>query len=86
LGLCKNDNIALTAASGYTYQWKKGNNSLAQTQILNAAEAGAYTVTLTDNVGCKNTSDTIRIFNAPLPKSIIATKDSGQCIRGNLFI
>ncbi|MFN5544082.1 MAG: LamG domain-containing protein, partial [Bacteroidota bacterium] len=25
LGLCKNDNIALTAASGYTYQWKKGN-------------------------------------------------------------
>ncbi|MFN5884087.1 MAG: hypothetical protein ACK445_01995, partial [Bacteroidota bacterium] len=47
LGLCKNDNIALTAASGYTYQWKKGNNSLAQTQILNAAEAGAYTVTLT---------------------------------------
>ena len=86
LSLCKNDSILLAAANGYTYQWKRGNTNLAQTRTLNAAEPGAYTITLTDNLGCKNTSDTMRIFNAPLPKPIIVVKDSAQCLRGNVFI
>lgn len=41
----------------YTYEWQRGTDRLADTQpTLNAATEGTYRVTVTDSLGCQQTS------------------------------
>jgi len=86
LGLCKNDTITLNAASGYNYNWLKNDSIIGQAQALKLSQAGAYHVALTDSFGCKNTSDTLRVFNAPLPKVSLLINDTTQCLKENIFM
>ena len=86
LGLCKNDTIALNAATGYTYKWFKNNALIGQSQVYKVSQEGAYRVTLADSFGCSVTSDTLRVFNAPLPHTNVLVKDTVQCLKGNNFL
>jgi len=86
LGLCKNDTITLSANAGYNYNWFKNDSVVSSLQTLNVAKQGAYRVALTDSFGCKNTSDTLHVFNAPLPSVQFTINDSAQCVNDNLFL
>lgn len=49
--LC-NGSLVITASAGSVYQWSNG----ATTQAITVTQAGAYTVTVTNQFGCTNTS------------------------------
>ncbi len=85
LGLCKNDTIAFSANTGYSYNWFKNDSIVGSLQTLKVAEQGSYYVTLTDSFGCKNTSDTLRVFNAPLPNVQFIINDTAHCVKENMF-
>ena len=45
---------------GYTYQWRKDNNSIGgSTSTLDASEGGQYSVIITDKKGCHSASGTV---------------------------
>jgi hypothetical protein len=52
-----------TSAAGVNYQWLLGNNAVtgATASIYKPAAIGSYKVQITDNNGCKNTSDSFVI-------------------------
>jgi hypothetical protein len=85
LGLCKNDTITLNAASNYNYNWLKNDSIIGQAQALKLSQAGVYRVALADSFGCRNTSDTIQIFEAPLPEVNLIINDTAQCLKENMF-
>jgi hypothetical protein len=41
---------------------------------------------LADSFGCKNTSDTLRVFNAPLPNVSLLINDTAKCLKENMFM
>jgi hypothetical protein len=86
LGLCKNDTIGLNAASGYNYNWLNNDTIVGQSQTLNVSQVGAYRVALIDSFGCRNTSDTLHVFYAPLPKVSLLINDTAQCLKENMFV
>ncbi len=49
--LC-NGSLAITASAGSVYQWSNG----ATTQAITVTQAGSYSVTVTNQFGCTNTS------------------------------
>ncbi|MFN5183829.1 MAG: beta strand repeat-containing protein [Bacteroidota bacterium] len=60
---CAGGNTTLTAyPSGYTYNWSTG----ASTQTVSINNAGNYTVTITDNLGCSSQA-TVAVTSNPLP-------------------
>ena len=73
LTVCAGTNVSITAAEGYTYAWKKGDettNNTSRTLTLNGITsemAGSYTVVLTNSeTGCTATSSAVTInVNAP---------------------
>ena len=50
--ICSGNTVSLTATAGASYLWSNGSTS----QSINAALAGAYTVTVNDGAGCVTTS------------------------------
>jgi Zn-dependent metalloprotease len=54
LHICNGAPVTLTGSGGSTYAWSTG----ASTSSINAATAGAYTVTVTDAFGCSDTEST----------------------------
>lgn len=55
--LCPNQNVELTAPSGYNYQWSTGES----TQRITVTQAADYTVTITDCSGCTAVSDPVQV-------------------------
>lgn len=86
LSLCKNDTIILTANPGYNYTWFKNSLAISANRILMVNQPGKYLVHLTDSFGCENTSDTLNIFNAPIPSLNFTINDSIQCALENNFL
>lgn len=85
-GLCSNDTIIINATNGYAYNWYKNNSLILGTaSVLKAFAIGNYKVKLTDSTGCSSMSDSVNLFNAPLPKVKISLPDSALCIIGNVF-
>ncbi len=73
--VCPNTLITLTANSGfaYTYQWFKNGNILnGSTSQSILGDSGSYTVRVTNNVGCTNTSQP-RVISWGLPVASITT-------------
>ena len=52
LSVCQGSSSTLSAPAGFTYLWSTG----ATTQTINVTAAGNYTVTITDGLGCSNSS------------------------------
>lgn len=85
-GLCKNDTISINVLAGYAYNWYKNNNIIAGTNnALKAFANGNYKAKLTDSTGCSTTSDSVILFNAPLPVVKISLPDTALCLNGNVF-
>ncbi len=69
--ICAGSVSVLNAGSFSSYVW---SNS-ATTQIQNTPLAGTYTVTVTNNNGCTNTTSFVVVLN-PLPTPVITGDDS----------
>jgi hypothetical protein len=85
-GLCKNDTISINVLPGFAYNWYKNNNIIAgSNNALKANIIGNYKAKLTDSTGCSTMSDSVILFNAPLPKVKISLPDTALCLNGNVF-
>ncbi|MBL0103323.1 MAG: T9SS type A sorting domain-containing protein [Bacteroidetes bacterium] len=70
-GLCPGGATNLCASSGMSaYSWSNG----ATTQCISATAVGAYTVTVTNSVGCTGTA-TVNVTQATLPNCFITGND-----------
>ncbi len=81
--ICFGEYIILSASGGTSYEWEgpDGFSSNSNNPTINnstLANAGTYTVTVTDNNGCTNTSETEVIINdLPTP---LASSNSPVCL------
>ncbi|MBK8414782.1 MAG: T9SS type A sorting domain-containing protein [Bacteroidetes bacterium] len=75
--VCPNQIVTLGTNSGfgYTYQWFKSGVLLngSTSQFLTISDSGSYTVRITNNQGCSNTSQPRVITWASLPVASITT-------------
>ncbi len=64
--ICEGDSVTLSALAGYDYSWSGG---LGTDQSITVSTAGDYTVTITDDNGCVNTSavSTVEVHSADVP-------------------
>lgn len=65
---CQGGSVVLSAPSGYSYLWSNGSTGSS----ITVTTAGAYTVTVTNAVGCSATSASVAVTIDPLP-SVTAT-------------
>jgi hypothetical protein len=80
---CYGDSATITATSGYsTYLWSNGKN----TSSIRVKQAGTYQVTVTDNKGCKNSSNTETITVNPLPVVSITAGCPRQFCQGDSVV
>jgi gliding motility-associated-like protein len=87
--ICEGDNLVLNASGGISYSWSGVNafNSILQnTGIANCsiADAGAYTVTVTDANNCSASAVTNVVINAA-PVSI-AGNTGPYCVNGTVLL
>ena len=70
--LCDGQSATLTASSETnSFSWEKDRVSIEGSEnTLEVDEEGKYTVSVTDNHGCSNASDTITVYVNPLPDFI----------------
>lgn len=79
------------SGAGFAYQWRKDGALLATTQttsISNVSHSGAYDIILTDNHGCKDTSDAAVVLihpNPPYP-TITASGPTTFCEGGSVTL
>jgi hypothetical protein len=62
---CAGGFVQLTASAADSYLWSNGET----TQTITATQAGQYTVTVTNNDGCSDTSDPVTVTVNPTPNS-----------------
>ncbi len=70
---CFGDSILLASSEGLTYQWLKNNTviSNATDTFYKAYESGNYTVVVTNDWGCSDTSEVTEVTIHPLPTPVI---------------
>ncbi len=75
LTFCSGKSVLLKAypGAGYTYQWKKAGVNIAGATLANytATASGAYTVVITNALGCTITSATTTVVVNPLPVATV---------------
>ena len=78
LSVCQGSSSTLSAPAGFTYLWSNG----ATTQTINVTAAGSYTVTITDGLGCSNSSTVAVAVNTrpTVTVSGTATVCAGQSV------
>ncbi len=77
--LCVGANTILNSTSAVTYQWSQGSS----TQQITAAVSGYYTITITDDNGCTNTSIPTLVSFHPTA-SISSNRPTTFCQGGNV--
>ena len=78
LSVCQGSSSTLSAPAGFTYLWSTG----ATTQTINVTAAGNYTVTISDGLGCSNSS-TVAVSVSTRPTVTVsgsATVCAGQSV------
>ncbi|MDP1727070.1 MAG: T9SS type A sorting domain-containing protein [Bacteroidota bacterium] len=75
---CQGGSVTLTASSGTSYLWS--NNTTASTLVANTS--GNYSVRVTDENGCSNTSVTITTSVNPLPSCSISVTPANTIYTG----
>lgn len=79
LTFCQGSNVVLEAGAGFsTYTWSNGTTTVGNQRSLTVNASGKYTVTVTNSIGCRATSDTSTVVVNPAPTPTITA------IRGTL--
>jgi hypothetical protein len=82
--ICAGENTTLQAdcETAVAYEWHKGNATIDEetAAVMVVSEAGKYTVMVTDEYGCSNTSDTVTITVNALPTVTLAAIDDVTAI------
>jgi gliding motility-associated-like protein len=76
-GGCEGEDVTITADSGYAYyEWTNatGTLTIVGTNQITVSDAGNYTVTVRDNIGCEG-SKTIEVVKSPIPVITTVTID-----------
>ena len=81
--LCSGSSATLTSSAGTSYLWSNG----ATTQATSVSTGGSYTVIVTSNLGCTNTSApvTVNVVNV-VPATISASGPTSFCPGGNVTL
>jgi PKD repeat protein len=82
--ICEGDEVILTASGfpfGTTWEWTNGET----TQSISVSEAGTYSVSVTNFVGCSDTSEPVTINVVPGPNAN-AGPDTTICIGGQIVL
>lgn len=74
--LCPGDNVTITANSGSSYLWSTSET----TQTINVSQAGNYSVTVTNSIGCEANSNIVAISLSQPNASITALTPTTICI------
>jgi hypothetical protein len=87
--VCAGSAITLTATGGTSYNWTLPNTSTSTTNPQSiasavAADAGTYTVTVTNAAGCANTATTTVVVNALPTAGITVAETSGTADDGTV--
>jgi uncharacterized protein YegL len=69
--ICSNESVWLVASPGYRkYAWNTGDT----TQRIEVRDAGGYLVTVTDEFGCRGSSDTLIVEVLPAPATPVISR------------
>jgi PKD repeat protein len=80
---CDGDSVQITAPSGFTkYQWSTGDT----TESIFSKKSGKYWVTVTNNNGCVNNSDTVTVTVNPLPVPVIVPVGKTTFCQGDTVV
>lgn len=83
--ICSGDNVTASTQSGFvSYAWSPSGGT---TETASFTQSGYYYVTVTDNNGCINTSDSVHVVvnNLPNPITITANGPTNFC-EGNSVV
>ena len=88
---CNGGTVKLSSntATGYAYQWQKDGYFISggTASSFNAALGGAYSVIITDNNNCDNTSTNTNVtVNNPPNPSVTAKSATSFCLGGNVTL
>ncbi|WP_299252190.1 T9SS type A sorting domain-containing protein [uncultured Cytophaga sp.] len=83
--ICSGKSIILNASAGNSYNWYKGSTPVGTASTLTVTDAGAYTVEVTNNNGCKALSAATQISLNTADKPIITAPNTSFC-EGNSVI
>jgi len=65
---CEGGSVVLSAGAGFaTYAWSNGTQTVGTSSTLTVTQAGTYTVTVTNNIGCSATSQPVEVTVYPKP-------------------
>lgn len=86
--ICSNQSLTLTASNGTNYQWIRNGNNItgANSQTFNPTQSGDYSVTVTTNNGCTNssTSTNVIVTNQVTPSITIVANQTTICAGTNI--
>jgi hypothetical protein len=75
IGICPGDSAVLTAAPGYIeYLWNTGET----TQQIVVKTPGDYSVTATNESGCRGKSEVVNVYANPAPPKPVVTVDGNK--------
>ncbi|GIV51185.1 MAG: hypothetical protein KatS3mg038_1706 [Candidatus Kapaibacterium sp.] len=85
---CEGGSVVLDAGAGFaTYAWSNGSQTVGTNRTLTVTQAGNYTVTVTNNIGCSATSQpvTVTVYPKPAPQ-IQASGPTEFCEGGSVTL
>jgi pectate lyase len=77
--ICDGSSVILTASAGSSYKWFNGSTQVGTDVTYTATSAGAYTVEVTNNGGCKGTSAVTQIGIIAAPTATITASANSFC-------
>ncbi|GIV55552.1 MAG: hypothetical protein KatS3mg040_0320 [Candidatus Kapaibacterium sp.] len=85
---CEGGSVVLDAGAGFaTYAWSNGSQTVGTNRTLTVTQAGNYTVTVTNDIGCSATSQpvTVTVYPKPAPQ-IQASGPTEFCEGGSVTL
>lgn len=77
---CEGETLTLTSSPGTLYDWSNG----LKTQSIDVNMSGAYFVSVTNEYGCSDVSDTILVtFSPPVTPSVVISSSSQRICAGD---